>query len=318
MKSIMKILINTALNPHHLEAIEEVTDCAVCCVAESAEEMDREIPEAVVVFGGVSREQFLKAKKLQWLQSLGAGVDGVLFPEFIESDVILVSAKGIVGIHLAEHAFALLLALSRGLKKAIETKSWEQRMPIRAKTFELAGKTMGIIGLGGTGRELARMASGFDMRIIAVDTTDVPAPDYVSALWKHERLEDLLRESDVVAICAPLTEETRGLMGRREFEVMKNSALLLNVTRGKIVDGEALEWALDNGQLAGAGLDVTPEEPLPQENSLWTRPNVIVTPHTSGGSPNRLDRSVGRFCENLHRFRNGEELIGIIDKRKGY
>jgi phosphoglycerate dehydrogenase-like enzyme len=177
---------------------------------------------------------------------------------------------------------------------------------------------MGIVGLGGTGRAVAERARGFGLRVLAVDPEPVPAPPGVEAVWRMERFHDLLRESDVVVVCAPLTPETRGLFDRRAFAAMRPHALLINVTRGAIVDGAALVEALETGQIGGAGLDVTSPEPLPPEHPLWRMPNVVVTPHAAGGSPLRQDRVVDLFCANLRSFRSGEPLDGVIDKTKGY
>ena len=207
---------------------------------------------------------------------------------------------------------------ARGIQRAVRDPTWDNRMEIRAKSVELDGGVMGIIGLGGTGIEAAKRAVGFGMSVIAIESEDIAKPDFVDQVWKHDRLHDLLERADVVIICAPLTEQTRGMFGRTEFQRMKPTAFIINVTRGQIVDEDALLEALDKGLIAGAGLDVTPEEPLPPESPLWRMDNVIVTPHASGGSPRRDDRSVALFCENLKRFLNDEPLLSVIDKRKGY
>ena len=165
---------------------------------------------------------------------------------------------------------------------------------------------------------MARRAQGFDMRVIAVDPETVEAPSFVHAVWKMECFHDLLAASDVVVICAPLTPETHGMFDDAAFEKMPSHALLINVTRGKIVDGPALLRALSSDSIGGAGLDVTPEEPLPTDSPLWDLPNVIITPHVAGGSPIRLDRSVGLFCDNLERLLVGKPLLSVIDKEKGY
>ena len=243
---------------------------------------------------------------------------GLLFPEFVQSDVVLVSAKGFVGPHLADQTWALILGLLRGVGRAVRERTWENHMSIRSETWELAGQTLGIVGLGGTGIDVAKRAQGFDMRVIAVDPEDVDAPSFVHEVWKMNRFYDLLAESDIVSICAPLTAETHGMFDYEAFQRMKHRALLINVTRGKIVDERSLLRALDEDLIGGAGLDVTPVEPLPQNSPLWDMPNVIVTPHVAGGSPIRLDRTVGLFCDNLERFLVGKPLLSVIDKRKGY
>ena len=155
-------------------------------------------------------------------------------------------------------------------------------MSIRLATWELSEQTLGIVGLGGTGIDVARRAQGFDMRVIAVDPEAVEAPSFVHEVWKMDRFHDLLAASDVVAICAPLTPETHGMFDDAAFEQMKSHALLINVTRGKIVDGPALAPCPHFKEYWCAGLDVTPEEPLPTDSPLWDLPNVIVTPHVCG------------------------------------
>ena len=278
----------------------------------------REIADTDIVFGGFNRALFENAKQLKWVQVWAAGVDGILFPEFVESDVILTSAKGFVGPHLADQTWALLLGLLRGIGRSVRERTWDNRMSIRLATWELSERTLGIVGLGGTGIDVARRAEGFDMRVIAVDPEAIEAPSFVHEIWKMDRFHELLAESDVVAICAPLTPETHCMFDDAAFEQMKSHALLINVTRGQIVDGAALLRALTSGSIGGAGLDVTPEEPLPTDSPLWDLPNVIITPHVAGGSPIRLDRTVGLFCDNLERLLVGKPLLSVIDKEKGY
>ncbi len=314
----MKILINTEITSDHRQQIQSVS--ADFRIVEPEDEVARlaEMPDTDVVFGDFNRSLFEAAEHLKWVQVLGAGVDGLLFPEFVQSDVVLVSAKGFVGPHLADQTWALILGLLRGVGRAVRERTWENHMSIRSETWELAGQTLGIVGLGGTGIDVAKRAQGFDMRVIAVDPEDVDAPSFVHEVWKMNRFYDLLAESDIVSICAPLTAETHGMFDYEAFQRMKHRALLINVTRGKIVDGRSLLRALVEDLIGGAGLDVTPVEPLPQNSPLWDMPNVIVTPHVAGGSPIRLDRTVGLFCDNLERFLVGKPLLSVIDKRKGY
>ena len=156
------------------------------------------------------------------------------------------------------------------------------------------------------------------MRIIAVDPEDVEVPDCVELCWKMDRFHDLLAESDVVAVCAPLTRETEGMFDADAFRRMQGHAMLVNVTRGLIVDEDALLQALEQGQIGGAGLDVVPQEPLPDNHPLWHMPNVVVTPHTAGGSPHRVGRTIDLFCDNLARLLDGLPMNSVIDKNKGY
>jgi phosphoglycerate dehydrogenase-like enzyme len=277
-----------------------------------------EIVDTDVLFGRVSNDTFLLNRRLRYYHSIGAGVDAILTPELVQSDVILASEKGGVGIHLAEHAMALLLSLTRGLHTAIRQPDYTLREPIRLEQRELYEATMGIVGFGGTGRDVARRALAFGMRILAVDIEDVPPEPGVEAIWKPDRLHEMLGRSDVVVIALPLTKATRHLFTRDLFRRMRPTGILINVTRGGIVYGEDLVAALDEGLLWGAGLDVTDPEPLPKDHRLWTHPRVIVTPHTAGGSPRRAGRVIETFIENLRRMRTGEPLLALIDKEKGY
>jgi phosphoglycerate dehydrogenase-like enzyme len=279
---------------------------------------EAEIVDADVLFGRVTPDVFTRQRRLRYYHALGAGVDAILSPELIQSDVVLVSEKGEVGIHLAEHAFALLLGLTRGVHTALRSPDYGLREPIRREQRELFEQTVGIVGLGGTGRAVARRALGFGMRVLAVDIEDVPPEPGVEAIWKPDRLSELLRASDVVVIGLPLTKATHHLFTRDLFRQMRPTAILINVTRGAIVHGDDLLAAVDEGLIWGAGLDVTDPEPLPPGHRLWTHPRVIVTPHTAGGSPRRAERAVGTFCENLRRLGTGQPLLAVIDKQKGY
>ena len=288
-------------------------------VAKSIEDQVNRAPEADIVLGLVPRDAFLAAKKLRWVQALASGVDEIGYPELMEGNVVLTSEKGLVGNQLSEHAFGLLLALTRGIGAHARRKSWiEDRPGFRKRLWELTDKTMGIIGLGGTGRAVARRAEAFGMRVIAVDPEDVERPSCVAELWKPNRFYDLLAESDVVAVCCPLTGETRGLLNAKAFAAMRTGAVLIDVTRGEVVDELSLAGAIRDGKLYGAGLDVAPREPLPPDSPLWGFDNVIIGSHTAGASPLRSDRVVDRFCRNLRHWRNGEPLEGLIDKQKGY
>jgi phosphoglycerate dehydrogenase-like enzyme len=320
----MIVLINTSLSPEHRAQIQAVSDrLELVCPAGrdallAAAGYPPKVGEAEVIFGGFDRTLFQAAPRLRWVQVLSAGVDGLLFPELVESPVTLISAKGAVGTHLADHAMGLLLALIRGLHTAVRERSWGAQGAIRAASWELEDRTIGIVGLGGTGREFAHRAAAFGARLIAVDPEPVPKPECVAELWRLDRFGELLEQSDVVVVCAPLTPETEGMFDRAAFQRMRRHALLINVTRGRVVDGEALMEALTTGQIGGAGLDVLPWEPLPENHPLWSMENVIVTPHCAGGSPLRISRSVDLFCENLRRDLAGEALLSVIDKQKGY
>jgi phosphoglycerate dehydrogenase-like enzyme len=312
-------LIVPSITPAERAEILDAADPGTSLVeAADIERQRAEIVDTDILLGRVPNDVFVLNRRLRYYHSIGAGVDAILSPELVESEIVLASEKGGVGIHLAEHAFALLLALTRGLHTAIRQPDYGLRAPIRKQQRELYELTMGIVGFGGTGREVARRALGFGMRVLAVDIEDVPPEPGIDAIWKADRLSELLGLSDVVVIGLPLTKATHHLFTRDLFRLMRPSAILINVTRGAIVYGDDLVKALDEGLLWGAGLDVTDPEPLPAGHPLWRHPRVIVTPHTAGGSPRRAGRVIAVFCENLRRMRAGRPLLALIDKRKGY
>ena len=280
----------------------------------------KHIGDADIVLGIVTPKLFSAAKKLRWVQSISSGVDSFMYPEFINSDVLLTSEKGLVGEHLADHAFGLLLTLTRQLAAArdLGPNSWNNRPELRAQAVELTGLNLGIIGFGGTGRAVAKRAHAFGLRIRAIDKDLMDGTDSVNKVESAEALDDLLAWSDILAICCPLTEETDKLINQETLGQLKTGAYIINVTRGEIIDEDSLVDALKSGHVRGAGLDVTPREPLPAESELWRLPNVVMTPHTAGASQYRASRNLERFISNVEKFRQNLPLDGIIDKVEGY
>jgi phosphoglycerate dehydrogenase-like enzyme len=275
---------------------------------------------ADVILGFVPPALYQAAPRLRWVHAIASGVDAFLYPEFATSDVVLTSEKGLVGEHLADHGFGLLLMLTRQLATALKhgPDAWNHRPEMRCREIELTGLTMGIIGFGGTGRAMARRAAAFGMACRALDRDPVAPSPEVAVVEPSANFHALLAASDVVAICVPLTNETRALFGAAAFAQMKPSAFLVNVTRGEVMDEDALVDALANGRIGGAALDVAPREPLPADSPLWGFDNVVMTPHTAGASQYRAGRNIDRFVTNLQRLRSGAALEGIIDKRLGY
>ena len=276
--------------------------------------------DAEVILGVVPPQLFAAAPRLRWVQSISSGVDSFMYPEFINSAVVLTSEKGLVGEHLADHGMGLLLMLTRQLAAArdLGADAWQHRPQLRSKEIELTGSTMGIIGFGGTGKAMAKRAQAFGMQILAVDKDPVTPAYGVQTVWQTEDLRQLLTQSDVIALCCPLTEDTREMINAKSLAYCKPGAFLINVTRGEVMHEAALVAALKSGQLAGAGLDVAPREPLPADSELWQLDNVVMTPHTAGASQFRAQRNLQRFIDNLARFAKGEPLEGIIDKTLGY
>jgi phosphoglycerate dehydrogenase-like enzyme len=284
----------------------------------SSDRFKDELPTADVVIGKLTPEELAAAKQLRWMQVTSVGVDAVLTPALVASDIILTNTRGCSGPPIAETAIAFMMALTRGVLVAAHNRKWDG---FDAKQVELRGLTMGIIGLGGIGREVARRGKALDMRVIAVDAEPMFRERYqmVDELWLVDtHLDQLISQSDVLMSCAPLTPRTKGMIGEKQFANMKNGSYLVNVTRGKIVNTEALLAALQSKKLAGAGLDVTDPEPLPAEHPLWQQPNVIITPHKAGGSQLSGARESALFVENIKRYVNHLPMLNVVDKQKGY
>ncbi|MCP5024934.1 MAG: D-2-hydroxyacid dehydrogenase [Actinomycetia bacterium] len=273
-----------------------------------------------VILGFMNQALFDACPDLRWVHATASGVDMFMFDGFIRSDVVLTGEKGLVGGHLADTGWGLLLALTRQIKQAVlhGPDAWENRVTMRMKEIELEGMTMGILGFGGTGRAIAKRAVAFGMNTIAVDEHPSAGDHGVDEVWGTDRLDEFLAQSDVVAVCLPLTESTDRMFNTETFAKMKPGSYIMNVTRGEIIDDESLVAALESGQLGGAALDVAPGEPLPANHKLFTLETVAMTPHTAGASQLRAPRSVARFVRNLSHAQAGESLEGIVDKNLGY
>ena len=320
----MKILIIPGLTLPSVPDIEieriRVAGGNADVVVSTPEDAIDHVGDADVVLGLVSKRMFLASNRLKWVHAIASGVDMFLYDEFVSSDVILTSEKGLVGEHLADHGFGLLLMLTRQLGTALRLgpDSWKHRPEMRSKEIELTGATLGIFGFGGTGKAMARRAVGFGMGVIALDREEMEVSDGADEVVGLEGFESMLRRSDVVSICCPLTSETRGKFDSSAFLAMKDTAVLVNVTRGEVMVEEDLLKALKEGTIAGAALDVAPREPLPADSDLWLLENVVMSPHTAGASQFRASRNLDRFILNLEHVRAGRTLEGVIDKDLGY
>jgi phosphoglycerate dehydrogenase-like enzyme len=280
------------------------------------------VGDADVYVGGINGDIFAAAKNVKWIQSSSTGINPYLaIPELVESDVLLTSARGAHSVCLAESVMAMILAQTRGIvdcMRLVTERKWSGR-GIRSNLVELRGTTMGIIGFGSVGRALAKRAQAFDMQIVAVDIFADDKPDYVAELWSLDRLNDLLEASDYVVITVPYTPETDGMIGAKQFALMKKSAMLVLISRGGIVDQVALAEALREGQIARAAIDVAVPEPLPPESELWDLENLLITFHVAGGSQYESQYFYDLFAENLGRFMRGElPLRNQIDKKQGF
>ena len=293
------------------------------------EAWDRETLRRVLIESDVAFAAFLDRDlvpslvRLQWVQAPAAGVAHMLSAELAASPIVRTSARGVRARAIAEHVMLMALALARQLPLVMRRQSertWALDEIETAGTIRtLHGRQMGIIGLGSIGGEVARLAAGFGMRVVATRrNADRPRPEGVVETLPPEGLPELMASSDVIVLSAALTAETRMLINRDVLARVKPGAWLINIGRGQLIDDEALIDALRDGRLAGAALDVFRREPLPPESPYWDLPNVIVTPHLSGAMEDYWTPLVGLFAENLRRFEKGQPLINVVDKAAGY
>lgn len=268
------------------------------------------------------------APYLRWIHTVGAGVDRILSERLRQSDILLTNSSGVHANNIAEHVLALILGFSRqlpALARAQAQQEWIGPIPGRRASlltgvFEVRGQTLAIIGLGTIGHALAQKASALGMNVIGVrrQLANQPRPEGVNTVYDTSQLDTVLAQADHVAITLPLTDETHNLFNRSRFNKLRKGAYLYNIGRGPIIDSIALLKALDSGHIAGAGLDVTDPEPLPPESPLWHRPNVVITAHSSGGTPHTAERTRNLFSDNLTRALLGRPLLNLVNKERGY
>jgi phosphoglycerate dehydrogenase-like enzyme len=318
----MKLVLATNANGSAFGLLDDLASHGIEVVQAFDEAAQRrELPDADGVYGWPSAAVLTTAKKLRWLQSPSAGVERIwALPDLQKSDVTITNARGAHAVNMAEHVFALILAYSRGILKAREFQEehrWEARVA-RDYCYELSGGTMGIIGYGNIGRQVARRARAFDMQVLAVDAMPVQSDDSSTEVWPLTRLAELLARSDVVVISAPSTPESRKMIGAEELRRMKRTAGLVVISRGALFDHDALAAALRDGTIAWAGVDATDPEPLPPTSPLWEIETCLITPHSSGHSVPKESRVIEILRENALRLKRGESLMNVIDKAKGY
>lgn len=263
-----------------------------------------------------ARQAILELPTLRWVQTISAGVDAAVIAALRDRDVVLTNASGIFDRPIAETVLTYILM---ALKRMPEYAALQRERRWRKLAHrEAGGLTVGIVGLGSIGSEVARLCRALGMRVVALRRHPDRGAAPVDALWPPERLDDLLAEADFVVLAVPLTPETEGLIGAAQLRRMRPEAWLINIARGAIVDEPALIQALQEGWIAGAALDVFATEPLPPESPLWSLPNVILTPHQSWSTPHLQEREAALFLDNLRRYLNGEPLLNVVDKQRGY
>ena len=288
------------------------------------DELPSELPDTDIFVGYSLRPKQLRdAKKLKWIHSTAAGVAQLMYPELRESGLLVTNPSGIFSVPMAEHTIGLLVALARNFPDSVrqqDAKRWSQQelWDKPQHLTELNGQVLLIVGYGSIGREVAKRAKAFEMRVWGVTRSGNGEHAYAEKIFPGAHLQEALPEADYVLIAAPETAETKHLIGAAEIARMKRGARLINVARGSLLDEAALMRALESGALGGAALDVAETEPLPEESPLWTAPNLMITPHTSGVSKRLWERQTRILMDLLERWFDGREMFNQVDFARGY
>jgi phosphoglycerate dehydrogenase-like enzyme len=333
----VKLVIHPPVEPGRLECIRAAADRMDVVNAADEAEAERALVDADAFFGKITPRLLAAARRLRWVQAPTVSLEHYVFPELVAHPCVLTNMRGLFSDVIADQVFGYLLCFARNLHVYLRNQLQARWEPVGGEAERanfaagpgtvsaidrahhgLAGAVLGIVGLGGIGAEVARRGLAFGMRVLAVDPVQEHAPEGGAAVWKPERLPDLLAESDHVVIAAPHTPQTYKLFRRPQFQQMKRSAYLINVGRGVIVDLADLTEALQAGTIAGAALDVFETEPLPAEHPLWRLSNVILTPHIAGFAPCIAERHLEVLLDNVRRFQRGEPLRNVADKTRWF
>jgi phosphoglycerate dehydrogenase-like enzyme len=333
----MKLVIHPPVEAERLSKIAAAAGTMAVVNAANETEAIQAMPDADAFFGKITRPMLAAARRLRWVQTTTVSLEHYMFPQLVEHPCTLTNMRGLFSDVIADHVMGYVICLARNFHRYIRNQARARWEPVGGEsertTFaagpgivnaidrahpHLGDMTMGIVGLGQIGSEVARRALAFQMEVIAVDPVQTQAPEGVAALWKPNRLHDLLAQSDFVVVAAPHTPETYKLFRRPRFQEMKPTAYFINIGRGAIVDLTDLTAALQAGEIAGAGLDVFEKEPLPADHPLWKLENVIITPHVAGYSPRIAERHLAVLLENIRRFVNGEELMNVANKARWF
>jgi phosphoglycerate dehydrogenase-like enzyme len=319
----IRILTSTAFLPHELDRIKGAAPNVELIIVKSPAEFRQRLPEAEVVIGNVTGADLPSAAKLRWVQTGAAGVES-LDRGFMASPIVLTNCARIFAPAITETAIGFLVCLTRGITTHYMPQFAKRQMKAvgtvrSADHVELAGKTIGIVGMGGIGSTLARRAHyGFDMKVVGTDARPLPKPDCVAELHDPSWFQTMVPQVDVLVAAAPHTPATDRMFNEQVFRSMKKSAYFLALSRGNLFDDLALVKALKEGWIAGAGLDVFPQEPPPTDHPIFDCRNVVMTAHTSGWGPDRQVRLINLYAENVRRYAIGAPLMNVVDKQAGY
>ena len=318
----MKVVLDSEADREFVAELRNSFPSVNFCQAPTQADQVREIPDAEVLFGAITPAVFEAAGKLRWCHFVGAGFDKLVRgnPAFVASDVVLTNAPGTHAMAMADHVMGMILMFAHRLVDMLDDQRahrWDVDK-YRAQITELEGTTMGLLAVGSIGRAVAVRAQAFGIRVYGVDLKPMKPPEGVTEVWTLEGLERLLRISDWFVVTAPLTDGTEGLLNRERIGQLKQGSHLIVISRGGIVDETAVVEGLRSGSIAGAGFDAVETEPLPDESPLWDMPNVLISPHVSGDSPQTWERRYRIFKDNLARYLKGDPLLHICDKRAGF
>jgi phosphoglycerate dehydrogenase-like enzyme len=286
--------------------------------------VDEEIVDAeIAIAWSIRPAQVSAAKNLRWIHSPAAAVHQLMFPEFVNSEIILTNAREVHGPVVAEHVIALIFALAKKIPESARLQQkhvwgqqilWDELPRVR----EVAGATVGIVGLGSIGRAVARSARALGMKVIAMREHPEKGSEGADVVFGPAQIGEIFRQADYIVLAVPVTDGTKAIANAERLALMKPGACLINVGRGPLVDEPALAAALREKTIGGAALDVFPKEPLPADSPLWDVPNLLITPHTAALTDKLWERHYALFSENLRRYLGGQPLLAVVDKQKGY
>jgi len=321
----MKIVIGMTIGDPFDEFLEGLRDTwpdVEFVVAKSEEEQLKEVGDAEAYVGLPSSKVFAAAKQLKWIHAPSTGINWIMDKqEVIDSDVILTNSRGPHATSMADHVIGVMITFAHHMVELWDDQRagvWDTAKYVEREYEELAGRTCGILALGDLGKAIARRAYGADMDVCAVDIRPVDPIPEVKEVWGLDRLDDLMKLSDWLIVTAPLTRDSKDMIGARELALMKPTARVIIISRGGIVNEDALIDALRNKTIAGAGIDAFVTEPLPADSPFWTLDNVLLSPHASGITPEMWEGRRDILRENLRRYIDGLQMLDVCDKEAGF
>jgi len=314
-------LLNTEVPASVLARVRDISPRLTVVTATELAERPELLADAEILYTHhISPERVARASRLRWIQTIGAGVEWLLTPEVRRrEDLIVTNTSGIHAQPIAEHVFGFVLMFAHQLHRSLRqqvARKWDSSV-LHNEVTTLSSSTLGVLGLGAIGRRVAEIGAAFGMRVIALKRSPASAAG-VDRVFSPNQLVTFLKEAEYVINTLPLTDQTRGLFGPREFAAMRSDAVFINIGRGGTVQSDALVEALRSGSIRGAALDVTDPEPLPAEHPLWSLENAIITPHYSGAHPGYMQRASAIFLENLVAYLAKKPLSNLVDKHAGY